>query len=172
MELKILYLIQSIHCAGLDALMVKVFNDFVGSKGEIWVILGILFFLFPRTRKTGLCVLSAYILAYFLGDAILKDWIARPRPCMIDESVELIIKRPTSYSCPSVHSMLAFASASVIFWNYRKAGIIAIVFAALIGFSRMYFFVHYPTDVLFGTILGFAIGSAVYYLFKRVDSKK
>ena len=108
---------------------------------------------------------------YFIGDGILKDLIARSRPCMIDETVELLIKRPTSYSCPSVHSMLAFASGSAVFWYHKKTGIAALVFAALIGFSRMYFFVHFPTDVLFGSVLGFGIGTAVCLLLKKADGR-
>lgn len=164
MELDILYWLQRLHSDFLDSVMVKVFNDFVGEKGEMWVILGILLLLIPKTRKLGLCVLSAYIIAYYIGDGILKDLIARPRPCMKDETVKLLVKRPSSFSCPSVHSMLAFASSSVIFWYHRKTGIIALVFAALVGFSRMYFFVHYPSDVLFGAALGFIIGTAVYFL--------
>ena len=163
LEFDILYRIQQMHSPFFDPLMVKVFNDFVGTKGELWVILGILLLLIPKTRKTGLCVLSSYIIAYFVGDGLLKNLIARPRPCMIDETVELLISRPTSFSCPSVHSMLAFASASSVFWFHKKAGIAALLFAALIGFSRMYFFVHFPTDVLLGAVLGFAAGSFVCF---------
>lgn len=172
MEFGILYGIQSLHCGFLDAIMKTVFDTVVGSKGEIWIILGALLLVFPKTRKTGVCVLSAYILAYYIGDGILKDLFARQRPCMIDETVELLVSRPSSYSCPSVHSMLAFASASSVFWYHKKTGIAALVFAALIGFSRMYFFVHFPTDVLFGAALGFAIGTAVCLLLKRSDGKK
>ena len=58
------------------------------------------------------------------------------------------------FSCPSVHTYLAFSSAMVIYHYYKKSGIGVFVFAALIGFSRMYFFVHYPTDVLLGAGLG------------------
>ena len=161
MEFNILYFLQQLHFPFLDRLMVTVFNNFVGSKGEIWIILGIILLLIPRTKKTGLCVLSAYIIAYYVGDGLLKNLIARPRPCTMDETVALLISRPTSFSCPSVHSMLAFASASSVFRFHRKAGIAALVFAALIGFSRMYFFVHFPTDVLLGAILGFTIGLLV-----------
>lgn len=172
MGFDILYWIQGLHSPALDSVMVTVFNDFVGSKGEIWVLLGILLLVLPRTRKAGLCVLSSYIIAYFLGDGILKDLIARPRPCALDETVKLLVKRPSSYSCPSVHSMLAFASASALFWYRKRLGIAALVFAALIGFSRMYFFVHFPGDVLFGAALGFAIGTAVCWLSKKADRKK
>ena len=120
MEFGILYGIQNLHCAFLDTMMVKVFNDFVGAKGEIWVILGILLLLIPKTKKTGLCVLSAYLIAYYIGDGILKNLIARPRPCMMDETIALLISRPSSFSCPSVHSMLAFASASSVFWFQKR----------------------------------------------------
>ena len=166
MELNILYAIQNLRTDLLDRLMVAVFGNFVGSKGEIWVILGILLLLFPKTRKSGFCVLTAYIIAYYVGDGILKDLIARPRPCMVDETVSLLISRPTSFSCPSVHSMLAFASASSIRCFRKKAGAVALIFAALIGFSRMYFFVHFPTDVLLGAALGIAIGVIVCALAK------
>ena len=163
MEFNILYSLQQLRSPFLDKLMVAVFNDFVGTKGELWVILGIILLLIPKTKKTGLCVLSAYIIAYYVGDGLLKNLIARPRPCVADESVALLISRPTSFSCPSVHSMLAFASASAVFWFDKKAGSAALIFAALIGFSRMYFFVHFPTDVLLGAALGFAIGSVVCF---------
>ena len=166
MEFSILFWIQNLHNDFLDSVMVTVFNDIVGSKGEIWVILGIILLLIPKTRKTGLCVLSAYIVAYYIGDGILKDLIARPRPCMIDETVELLVTRPSSFSCPSVHSMLAFASSSSIFWFHKKTGIAALIFAALIGFSRMYFFVHFPSDVLLGSVLGFLIGTVICFLVK------
>lgn len=169
MELNILYAIQNLHSAFLDSVMVSVFNNFVGAKGEIWLYIGIILLLIPKTRKAGVCLLSSYILAYFIGDGILKNLIARPRPCHVDETIALIISRPSSYSCPSVHSMLAFASASPIFWYHKKIGIVALVLAACVGFSRMYFFVHYPTDVLFGAILGFAIGTLISYLVKKSD---
>lgn len=172
MEMSILYGIQSMHGGFLDTLMVRVFNDFIGPRGEIWIILGVLLLIIPKTRKTGLCVLSAYIIAYFIGDGILKDLIARPRPCAVDETVELLLGRPSTFSCPSVHSMLAFAAASSVFWFHKRTGIAALVFAALIGFSRLYFFVHFPTDVLFGAVLGFGISTGVCFLAKAERPEK
>lgn len=160
MEMDILYLIQNCKVNWMDDIMTTLFNDIVGSKGQIWILLGIVLLIIPRTRKTGLCVLASYILAYFAGD-LLKELIKRPRPCDADPTVQLLITRPTSFSCPSVHSMLAFASAGAVFCFHRKTGIIALVFALLIGLSRMYFFVHYPTDVLLGAVLGFGIAVLV-----------
>lgn len=172
MEFDFLYSLQNMHCEWLDKLMVMVFNDIVGSKGQLWAILGIILLVIPKTRKAGISVILSYAFAFLIGDVILKDLIARPRPCAIDETVTLLISRPTSFSCPSVHSMLAFASATAVFWFHKKSGIAALIFAALVGFSRMYFFVHFPTDVLFGAVLGFAIGTAVNCIVKRIHIKK
>ncbi|MEQ2369415.1 phosphatase PAP2 family protein [Blautia sp. CLA-JM-H16] len=110
--------------------------------------------IIPKTRKCGAAVLLSYVVSFLIGNEWLKDLITRPRPCAVDDTVTLIVKKPGSFSCPSVHAYLAFSSAMAIFHYYRKAGIGVLVFAALVGFSRMYFFVHYPTDVLFGAALG------------------
>ena len=171
MEFDILYGIQNLHNDVLDRIMVFIFNDLVGSKGQIWIVLGAVLLLFRKTRKTGFCVLAAYGLSYLAGD-LLKDWIARQRPCMVDDTVALLIARPGSFSCPSVHSMLAFASASAVFWFHRKTGIAVLIFAALVAFSRLYFFVHFPTDVLLGAVLGFVVGTAVSLCAKAVKRKE
>lgn len=110
--------------------------------------------IIPKTRKCGAAVLLSYVVSFLIGNEWLKDLITRPRPCAVDDTVMLIVKKPGSFSCPSVHAYLAFSSAMAIFHYYRKAGMGVLVFAALVGFSRMYFFVHYPTDVLFGAALG------------------
>ena len=158
MDMNLLYFIQSLRTPFLDGVMVNVFNNFVGSKGQFWVWLGLLAFIFPKTRKCGICILVSYLVAYFIGDGILKNLIARPRPCSVDTTVALIVSKPSSFSCPSVHSYIAFASATAILVNYRKIGIAAMIFALCIGFSRLYFFVHFPTDVLFGAVLGVITG--------------
>ena len=170
MEFNILYGLQSLRGGFLDNVMVTVFNTLVGSKGEIWAVLGALLLIFRKTRKAGLCVLLSYAVAYGIGD-VLKNIIARPRPCAIDETVALIISRPSSFSCPSVHTMLAFASAASLFLCHKKTGIAVLVFAALVGFSRMYFFVHFPTDVLLGAVLGFGVGVGVFYAVSAIGKK-
>jgi len=168
MELDILYFIQSLRNPELDSIMVKIFSDIVGDKGQIWVYLGIIALLFPKTRKCGATMLVSYLLSYFLCDGILKELIARPRPCAVDETIELLVKRSTSYSCPSVHSAIAFASSFAAYMHNKKVGIPLLIFAGLVAFSRLYFFVHYPTDVAFGAIIGCIIAYVVYKLLKWV----
>ena len=94
--------------------------------------------IIPKTRKCGAAVLLSYVVSFLIGNEWLKDLITRPRPCAVDDTVMLIVKKPGSFSCPSVHAYLAFSSAMAIFHYYRKAGIGVLVFAALVGFSRMF----------------------------------
>lgn len=171
MELSILHFIQGMHTPALDSLMIFIFNTLVGPKGQLWIVVGVVLALIPKTRKCGISVLVAYFLSMLIGDKILKDLIARPRPCAVDETVALIVKKPGSFSCPSVHTYLAFASATSIFYYFRKAGIATFVFAALVGFSRLYFFVHYPTDVLFGAVLGVITAWLVCMGIKQISVK-
>lgn len=171
MELSILHAIQLLHSPILDKVMVAVFNDLVGSLGQLWIAVGLVLLIIPKTRKCGAAVLLSYAVSFLIGNEWLKDWIARPRPCAVDDTVLLIVKKPGSFSCPSVHTYLAFSSAAAIYHYYKKAGIGVFVFAALVGFSRMYFFVHYPTDVLFGAALGIVTALAVCFALDKVSAK-
>lgn len=168
MELSILHAIQTIHNPVLDKIMVLVFNNLVGSLGQLWIVVGVVLLLIPKTRKCGAAVLLSYALSLLIGNEWLKDWIARPRPCAVDDTVALIVQKPSSFSCPSVHTYLAFSSAMAIFHYYKKTGIGVFVFAALVGFSRMYFFVHYPTDVLSGAVLGVVTAFVVCVLLDKI----
>ena len=157
MDFNILYAIQGIRFDFLDqiVLLITMLN---GSLGQLWVIVGVGLCIFKQTRKCGAAILLAYVVGVLVGHVILKEIIARPRPCQIDSSVALLVDKPSSFSCPSTHTLFAFSSATVIFQYYKKVGIAAFIFAAIVGFTRMYLFVHFPTDVLFGAVLGVACG--------------
>ena len=170
MDFSILYAIQKLRCEFLDSFMVLLTN-IVGSYGYLWLAVAAVLCIFKRTRKSGIAVLISYVLVFLAGQFVLKDLIARVRPCVIDQTVELLIKRPTSYSCPSTHTAWSFGAATAIFLHHRKAGIAAFVLAAVIGFSRLYLFVHFPTDVLAGIVLGVAAGIAAYYIVRFVSNK-
>lgn len=170
MELSILHVIQSLHHPILDAVMTGVFNNLVGSIGQLWIGVGLVLLIIPKTRKCGAAVLLSYVVSLLIGNVWLKDLIARPRPCAVDDTVSLIVKKPSSFSCPSVHTYLAFSSAMAIYHYYKKPGIGIFIFAALIGFSRMYFFVHYPTDVLLGAVLGVLTAFVVCILWDKICS--
>ena len=170
MDFDILYAIQNLRCGFLDTLMVLLTN-IVGSYGYLWIAVAAVLCIFKKTRRTGITVLVSYILVFLVGQFVLKDLIARVRPCIIDQSVELLVSRPTSYSCPSTHTAWSFGAATAIFLYHKRAGIAAFVLAAIIGFSRLYLFVHFPTDVLAGVVLGIAAGFGAYYLVRFVSGK-
>ena len=157
MELSFLY---SIPRNGLlDSFFLGV-TKIAGSDGQFWVVIALLLLIFKRTRRAGVAVLIAYVGVFLLGQYGLKNLISRPRPCQIDTAFPLLVSRPSSSSFPSTHSAWVFGGATAIFLQHKKAGIAAYVAAVLIGFSRLYLFLHFPTDVLFGAAMGVALGFA------------
>lgn len=152
----------------LDQIQQHLANDFLnalvprisslGDAGLIWIALSILLLLFPKTRKAGLASGLALLFMLITGNMILKPLVARLRPFTVNTAVELLIPPPTDFSFPSGHTYASFASSSAIFRNNRKIGIPALILASLIAFSRLYLYVHYPTDVLFGILFGILAG--------------
>ena len=169
MELSFLYSIPRTEF--LDSFFLTVTN-IAGSYGQLWLAVGILLLFFKKTRSTGLAVLISYIGVFVFGQFILKNLISRPRPCHIDQAFELLVKRPSSSSFPSTHSAWAFGGATAIFLKFKKAGIATFVVAALIAFSRMYMFLHFPTDVLAGMIMGIIFGIAAVKICDLVAKRK
>lgn len=147
-----MHLIQGLHSDWLDPVMI--FFSTIGEAGICWIVLSIVLVLIPRTRKCGLTMMAAMALTYLLGNLFLKNVIARPRPCAVDRSVRLLIPFPDEYSFPSGHTSNGFSAAMVFFAYFHRTGVAAIAVAAVIAFSRMYLFVHYPTDILGGILLG------------------
>lgn len=170
LEFDILYAIQGIRSKPPDDIMLAI-TTVVGDYGYLWLAVGVLLLLFRKTRRCGAAVLLAYGITFVIGQYVLKDLIARARPCHIDETVELLVKRPSSYSCPSTHTAWSFAAATAICCYFRKWGIVTFVVAAIIGFSRMYLFVHFPTDVLLGAVLGTLSALAAVKIVNVVSDK-
>ena len=142
-----------------------------GSYGQLWLIIAALLLIFKGTRRAGISVVIAYMAVYLLGQIILKQLISRPRPCQIDQAFALLVARPSSSSFPSTHSAWAFGAATAIFMRHRKLGAAAYAVAALIAFSRLYMFLHFPTDVLFGAAMGMALGVLAHWIMKTLWKK-
>ena len=170
MDFSILYAIQGMRSPALDGFILALTN-LMGSYGQIWLLVGAVLCIFKKTRRCGAAVLVSYALVFLLGQFGLKDLIARARPCHLDETVVLLVKRPSSYSCPSTHTAWAFAAATSILMYFRKPGIGVMLVAAIIGFSRLYLFVHFPTDVLFGAVLGITLALVTVKVQRPVLAK-
>ena len=171
MDFDILYAIQNLRCEFLDKFILGL-TSLVGDYGQLWAVVGAVMLFFKKTRKCGIVMLISYALVFIGGQFVLKDLIARERPCVIDQTVELIVDLKTSYSCPSTHTAWAFAAATSVFLHFKKWGIGLFVVAAVIGFSRLYLFMHFPTDVLFGAALGAAFAVGAYYLVRVITKKR
>jgi undecaprenyl-diphosphatase len=125
-----------------------------GEAGIIWIVAAILCLIFKKTRKAGTCMAIALILVLLISNLTLKPLIARPRPFILREEIELIISAPSGFSFPSGHTASSFAAAIGLFIYHKKLGIAALIWATLVAFSRLYMYVHYPTDILAGIVMG------------------
>lgn len=158
-EFQFLYWLQAHRSGWLDWWMQKVTS--LGNGGIFWILLGIFLLFLVRTRRIGISMLVSMAIGLVIGNLILKNVIARERPCWIDSQVLLLIDSPKDYSFPSGHTMVSFEGAVSILMKNRRWGIAALILACLIGFSRLYLFVHFPTDVLCGAVLGTGIAVIV-----------
>lgn len=175
MEFSILYAIQSIRTDFLDRLMVIITT--LGNAGIIWICLGIILLIKKNTRKIGITILIALTLSLLVGNIILKNTVKRDRPFWEDKSITILIKSPEDYSFPSGHTEASFAAAVAIYLNRKKEGTVALALAGLIAFSRLYLFVHFPSDVVGGIVIGSILGIIAnkivnkIYLKKEIDKK-
>lgn len=164
-DLNILHFIENLKNPVLDFLMPLLTS--LGNGGIIWIIAAIAFLCFNKTRKCGYALAIALILVLISGNIILKPLIARPRPFILDSSINLLIAPPTDFSFPSGHTYSSVAGAYAIYHYDRKFGIAAWILAGILAFSRLYLMVHFPTDILGGIILGVLCG---YIAVKITDS--
>lgn len=170
MDFKILYLIDKLHHPILDKIMLFFTN--LGDAGIVWIAIAILLLVGKKTRKCGIYMLVSMGIGLLLGNVLLKNIVARQRPCWLDHSIELLIASPKDFSFPSGHTLASFEAAVMIFLFSKKWGIVAFLLAIVIAFSRMYLFVHFPSDILGGALLGTAISLFVYHTAKKIEEKK
>ncbi len=146
------YILEHFHTPLMDKIMVGITS--LGNSGFIWVAIAFLLLLNKKTQSWGILLVTALTFEYILGDGLLKQIFARERPFNRFPEVEILIRKPGSFSFPSGHTMSSFTAATVIFYCNKYAGLPAYILASLIGFSRLYLFCHYPTDVLGGAVFG------------------
>lgn len=152
-ELDFLDLLQRLHSPELDDIMC--FITKLGDAGMVWIAVCAVLFIYPKTRRCSLAVGLALIFDAILCNVVLKPAFCRVRPCDVNNAVSLLIPRPSDYSFPSGHTAASFAVVSALFFaGEQKLCLSSLVLAGLIAFSRMYLYVHYPTDILGGVLVG------------------
>ena len=156
-ELAILDWIQAgSRCAFLDAVMPAI--SAVCSHGEIWILLAAVLLAGRKTRPVGLAMAFALVLDLLCCNVLLKPLVARARPFHLNPAVALLVPPPADYSFPSGHTAVSFAAVGALKASGSRLWKPAFVLAVLIAFSRLYLYVHWPSDVLFGALLGIVLG--------------
>lgn len=181
MEIQILHWFETLHNPITNPIFYVITT--LGNAGWFWIVLAVLMLtvLPKKYKKAGLTMAIALILSLIFCNGIMKHLWARPRALWVVgqnfvvgnefENLYGIFNSIHDYSFPSGHSSASFAAAVSIFMWRKKEGSAALVLAALIAFSRLYFTVHYPTDVLVGTITGALYGVAAYFIVKALMNK-
>ena len=159
MELAILDWIQThLRCEFLDAVLPAI--SWTCNHGELWIVLAVVLLLIRRQRRYGLAVACGLILDLISCNLLLKPLVGRIRPFAVNTAVELLVTPPLDASFPSGHTAASFAAVFAL----RTAGSPlwkpALAAAVVIAFSRLYLYVHWPSDVLGGALLGAAVGWA------------
>lgn len=162
----LMYIIHNMHSHIMDKTMIII--TFLGNMGAIWVVISLFLMINEKYRSIGFMILGALVLNLVLGDVILKNLVKRTRPFIYMTQVQILIPKPLSYSFPSGHTSAAFASAGILIKHFQKYTLEVIVLASLIAFSRLYLYIHYPSDVLAGVILGILSSKITMYLFDKV----
>lgn len=181
MEIQILHWFETLHNPITNPIFYVITT--LGNAGWFWIVLAVLMLtvLPKKYKKAGLTMAIALILSLIFCNGIMKHLWARTRAFWVVgqnfvvgnefENLYGIFNSIHDYSFPSGHSSASFAAAVSIFMWRKKEGSAALVLAALIAFSRLYFTVHYPTDVLVGTITGALYGVAAYFIVKALMNK-
>lgn len=151
---------------------VFIFITKLGDAGFIFMVLVVLLLVFPKTRKTGLVAGVSLGGTSVLVNLILKKLFCRVRPYEWGNNLELLIEKQSDYSFPSGHTAAAFAVAVVIYRMMpKKYGVPALVFAFVMGFSRIYVGVHYLGDVVGGALTGTAVALITVAGYRKISEK-
>lgn len=145
-----------LRCGFLDTVMPWI--TALGEYGALWMLLTVVLLVRKDTRQVGVMMGIALALDVVLCNGIIKPLAARPRPFVLRPEIELLVKAPREFSFPSGHTAASFAAAGAMWFGRQKGRGAALILAAVIGLSRIYLYVHYPSDVVCGAALGLLCG--------------
>jgi len=160
----------NLSCGLMDTLMPII--TLFGDDGIFWIACAVILLLIPKTRKIGLSMGVALLIGLLVCNITLKPLVGRIRPYdyqlqHFGVEIRLLVDGLHDFSFPSGHTIASFEAAVVLLLGNRKLGIPAVILASLIAFSRLYLYVHYPTDVIASVILGIGIAYLSAWLAKK-----
>ena len=168
------WIAANIWCPALDVAMPII--TVLGDAGIFWIAVSVLFMIMKKYRKTGIGMMLALMMGLLICNIWLKPTIARIRPYDFQmeyfmKEIPLLAGAMHDFSFPSGHTIASFEAAVVIALNHKKLGIGALILASLIAFSRLYLYVHYPTDVICSIVLGTAFAFLGNFLAAKIMDK-
>lgn len=170
LELGILDWIQTnLRCGVLDVLMPAL--SWTCNHGELWIVLAAVLLAVKRYRRQGLAVGCALVTDLVLCNLILKPLVGRARPFTV-QAVDLLIAPPADASFPSGHTAASFAAVFALKASGSPLWKPALAVAVVMAFSRLYLYVHWPSDVLGGVLVGAAAGYAGAWAVKKLAARK
>ena len=174
-DLPILEWIQANLQSGFLDTVMPIITAF-GNGGISWIACAVLLMFLPKTRRIGVGMAFALTMGLVVCNIILKPGVARIRPYDLQETlgvtIDLLIKRSHDFSFPSGHTIASFGACTVLMLGNKQLGIPATLLAILIAFSRLYLYVHYPTDVITSIVLGTLFGIIGWAIAKKLPLKK
>ena len=145
--------------------------SWTSNHGEIWILLALCLLVFKKYRQQGVTVGLALLMDLVCCNLTLKPLIGRIRPFVVNTAVELLIDAPLDAAFPSGHTAVSFAAVFALKASGSRLWKPALVLAVVIAFSQLYLYVHWPTDVLGGALLGAALGYAAGWFVKKITER-
>jgi len=173
------WIAEHMRCAFLDGFLSTITH--LAEAGWFWIAIAVVMLCFRKTRKYGWYVGIALVIGLLVCNVTLKPLIGRIRPWDYlanfhpeRPELNLLVEKLHDFSFPSGHTIASFEAATALMFWKKRAGIPALVLAAIIAFSRLYLYVHYPTDVLTSIVLGIAIAFLARFLvnlaYKKIEA--
>ena len=166
MDQAILFWIQE-HLVSPMLSPIMIMFSALGNAGIIWILIGLAMLYTRKYRTAGIAVFLGLSFSLLIGNVLLKPLVMRLRPCLNYPWMPLLVACPPTndFSFPSGHTFGSFAALAAMFnvlqgkekWLFSGLAII-------ISFSRMYLFLHYPSDIFFGCLLGILFGKLAWYI--------
>ena len=168
------WIAANLRCPFMDTIMPII--TLLGDAGIFWIAIAALCLFFPKYRKMGLSMGISLLIGLLVCNVLLKPLVGRIRPYdyqleHFGKQIQLLVAAQHDFSFPSGHTIASFEAATAIMLHNKKLGIVAMILAVMISFSRLYLYVHYPTDVIFSIILGTAFAFLGNYLAHKVFEK-
>lgn len=165
LDLSILTYIQEFFRTNFLTFFFEEITD-LGNGGWFWLVLGLGLMAKKKTRLPGFLVLAAVAASGAVNNLVLKTLVDRARPFLADPGIHNLVNAAGS-SFPSGHTGSSFAAAGILWQTMpRLYGCLAMVLATLIGLSRIYLGVHYPSDVLAGMLTGLLLAKLICKIYQ------